>query len=114
MRSKVLYSLLLSFGLLVFLTSCTPKKASAGKGQSDIDVLVNLMTGSFNSGAQAASDSDYYDISLHMYPIWEDRKGEHWLYVEQAVTAAPERPYRQRVYKVEENKDGSFISLNGK
>jgi hypothetical protein len=38
-----------------------------------------------------------------MTPIWQnissDEKG-YWLYVEQAMAATPEKPYRQRVYHV--------------
>ena len=60
--------------------------------------LKSTMIGSYNSGKQEAADSAYYNISLHMYPIWED-KG-HYLYVEQAMNSMQERPYRQRVYQL--------------
>ena len=63
------------------------------------DELRRLMTGSFDSSAQAASDSSYYDISLKMIPIWTDRPGD-FLYVEQAVRSMADRPYRQRVYEL--------------
>ena len=68
------------------------------------------MTGSFSSKAQAEADSSYFDISLHMYPIWEEEENGPWLYVEQAVSAAQDRPYRQRVYQLSELEDGSFRS----
>lgn len=58
------------------------------------------MTGSFSSAAQASTDESYYDIDLHMQPVWTDRPG-HYLYVEQAVADSPREPYRQRVYKLE-------------
>lgn len=61
--------------------------------------LGQYMMGSFNSAAQAERDSNYYDITLHMYPIWEGKQGK-WMYVEQAVTQAQERPYRQRLYEL--------------
>ncbi|OAV42697.1 hypothetical protein A3850_015760 [Lewinella sp. 4G2] len=61
--------------------------------------LKEVMTGSFSSATQAKMDETYYDIDLHMQPIWED-KG-HYLYVEQAVASAPDEPYRQRVYQLE-------------
>lgn len=72
--------------------------------------LRDLMTGTFDSSAQAASDSTYFDISLRMYPIWQDRPGT-WLYVEQAASDTPERPYRQRVYELRELEDGRFASV---
>ena len=67
------------------------------------------MTGSFDSNLQASTDDSYYAISLHMYPIWEDRQGT-WLYVEQALYSAQDSPYRQRVYKVEQLSGRKFVS----
>ncbi|MDP5171906.1 MAG: chromophore lyase CpcT/CpeT [Bacteroidia bacterium] len=72
--------------------------------------LFDLMTGSFSSEAQAAADSDYYSISLHMYPIWQE-SGQQWLYVEQALGSLQDRPYRQRVYLVEQISRDSFRSV---
>jgi len=57
------------------------------------------MIGSFDSSAQAEADSNYYDISLEMHPIWIDRSGQ-WLYVEQALSSKKDKPYRQRIYKL--------------
>ena len=60
--------------------------------------LFEMMQGSFDSKAQAAEDSAYYAISLHMYPIWPERG--QYLYVEQALAAMQDKPYRQRVYEL--------------
>ena len=60
--------------------------------------LFKLMQGSFNSNKQSIADTTYFDISLHMYPIWES-KG-NYLYVEQALSSTQDKPYRQRVYHV--------------
>jgi hypothetical protein len=69
------------------------------------------MVGSFSSAAQAQQDSSYYDISLHMYPIWESRDStDRWLYVEQAMATMQEKPYRQRVYRVEVIDDSTWKS----
>ena len=46
--------------------------------------LFELMQGSFDSKNQSLTDSNYYDITLHMYPIW-DNQG-NFLYVEQSVS----------------------------
>jgi len=77
---------------------------------ASMDQLHKMMIGSYNSAAQAASDSTYYDITLHMYPIWPDDMSAKWLYVEQTVTANPDKPYRQRVYKLKTNADESISS----
>ncbi len=92
--------------ITIFLFSCTAQKNVTSN--DDLSNLVKMMTGTFNSSAQANADSNYYDITLNMYPIWTERSG-NWLYVEQAITQGLERPYRQRIYKVE-YKEGLYIS----
>lgn len=88
-------------------TACvSSKKSGAG---ADLLQLKNYMTGAFNSAAQAARDTNYFDITLHMYPIWPKREG-HWLYVEQAVTANQAKPYRQRIYQLEQLDGQTFVS----
>ena len=75
---------------------------------SDLDVLGEWMTGTFSSAAQAAEDPEFFDVDLHITPIWTDREDGRWLYVEQAVAEAPDLPYRQRVYRVTEVAPGLF------
>jgi CpeT protein len=71
--------------------------------------LAKLMEGSYLSSAQAQRDTDYFNISLRMYPIWQSRKGA-WLYVEQAMAAKQDKPYRQRIYQLVEQADGTIAS----
>lgn len=74
------------------------------KNDSDIDILLAWMTGSFSSEQQAKSDTNYFDIRLEMVQIWKDRSDGPWIYVEQAVADFKDKPYRQRVYRlVKEN-----------
>ena len=69
------------------------------------------MAGSYNSTAQHQQDTaNYFDIRLQMIPIWKDRTDGYWLYVEQAVAGYQEKPYRQRVYHVQETFPGKFES----
>jgi hypothetical protein len=89
------------------LTACTASRKAGSN--ADLQLLKDQMTGTFNSAAQAARDSNYYDITLHMYPIWPDRPGA-WLYVEQAVTASQNKPYRQRIYQLEKIDRQTFVS----
>ena len=90
---------------LILATSCKTTKLVVA--DSSIEELVSMMAGSFNSAEQEAADSSYYNISLHMYPIWEGREGS-WLYVEQALFENQENPYRQRVYRVEQTGQNAF------
>ena len=67
------------------------------------------LTGSFDSSRQAAEDPRYFDVSLRVAPVWPERDDGPWLYVEQALASAPDRPYRQRVYRLLE-RDGEVVS----
>ncbi len=68
--------------------------------KKDIDDVYRWMTGTFSSEVQARADSSFFHIRLTMTPIWKDRKGEYWLYVEQAEAGNLARPYRQRIYQL--------------
>jgi CpeT protein len=99
--------------LLIFCTgvlfACNTSKKLSNETTVQLDELQRMMTGTFKSAEQAARDSAFFDISLQMYPIWQD-KG-HFLYVEQAVTAMQSKPYRQRIYQLEPGKKGTIRSV---
>lgn len=96
---------------LFTLAACGPKTTAVVVETSEARSvsLTDLMVGSFDSSEQARLDSSYYDITLHMYPIWTERELTY-LYVEQSVTSMPMKPYRQRVYVVEQLEDKSYKS----
>lgn len=72
---------------------------------------VPMLVGSFSSGPQAAADPEnFLDIRLEMVEIWPERTDATWLYVEQAVASAVDRPYRQRIYRVREVQPGLWES----
>jgi len=106
--------LLLSILLVGFLSSCNTKKKVLTTKEVDLSnpytELFALMQGSFDSSEQAEKEANYYDITLHMYPIWKDKKDAKYLYVEQSVTSKQDKPYRQRVYKLVDNNDGTIAS----
>jgi len=85
----------------ILLGACSVVKQRNNNGSSRLKALQQAMTGSFDSSLQADTDPEYYNIVLHMEPIWAEKPG-HYLYVEQAVAGDQEQPYRQRVYKLEE------------
>lgn len=93
----------------------TPKvKTNDNNGKASVpafEELCDWMTGSFNSTKQAEEDTDYDNISLEMHPIWEEREDAYWLYVEQALATAKDKPLSQRIYKVvpADNENG-FVS----
>lgn len=69
-----------------------------------------MMQGHYDSSDQAAADTAYFPILLAMVPIWPERSNGHWLYVEQAMADTPDKPYRQRVYRIYNGEDGEVIS----
>ena len=106
---KRILPILLIF-VLVFNCKNTEKTTltEENKEAEGLEELFTLMQGSFNSEIQSQVDSAYYNISLHMYPIWED-KG-NFLYVEQALNSMQNKPYRQRIYEVAQLNDSTFSS----
>jgi hypothetical protein len=76
----------------------------------DLEELRRRMTGFFTSEQQALSDSSYYNIHLHMAPVWQDRSDGYWMYVEQAMATAVQRPYRQRIYQLYQQDDTTLVS----
>lgn len=120
-----MFRLLLWGGVLIGVAACATRPPGAAKVNPDLDEVAAMMTGRFNSAEQASRDTAFFDISLTMRPIWGQRSLEttlnerssenalnqvRWLYVEQAVSKAPKRPYRQRVYRVSALSDGTIES----
>ncbi len=97
------------FGLLL-VVSVASVSAVDREEVDDLRRLAAWLTGSFTSTAQAEADSNFFDIRLEMVPIWTDRNDGLWMYVEQASAAALDRPYRQRVYHLTADSDGSLVS----
>ncbi len=94
--------------LVVFGAMVPTQQASQDRA---LKTLATWMTGDFSSQAQSQRDSDYFDIRLHIRPIWKSDKSAHWLYVEQAMASAENKPYRQRVYKVQRDGKNGFKSV---
>ena len=68
------------------------------------------MVGTFNTKAQSARDSQFYNIQLKMCRIWTQDPNQYWLYVEQATAKNLNKPYRQRIYKLEQINKKQFVS----
>lgn len=101
--------------IVVSFTACKeqPPKETATELEiekdNELEYLLSMMTGSFSSERQATLDTNFRDVTLHMYPIWPEKDGK-WLYVEQALTNNQEEPYRQRIYKLSRENDSTLRS----
>jgi hypothetical protein len=104
LRKNLLFALI---GLS--LAHCSTQKKMTK--DADLSQLVNWMCGDFSSAAQSKRDTNFFDIRLHIRPIWTGDKTTTWLYVEQATAKMEDKPYRQRVYRVERNPKGGFQSV---
>jgi CpeT protein len=90
-----------AFPILIFLLLIVASPAAsqaAAPPPAALDRLASWMAGSFSSEEQAKTDTNFFDIRLHMTRIWTDRSDGCWLYVEQAAASHLDKPYRQRVY----------------
>lgn len=95
--------------IALLILACQTKEVQK-QDQDDLQLLLSWMTGSFSSQEQAQADTNFYDIRLHMVPIWPERTEGKWLYVEQAVADHQDKPYRQRVYLLTQVNDSTFKS----
>lgn len=97
--------------MTLIVVLCALASTAPADPLSDLDTLAGLMTGSFSSAEQAAENESFLDVRLHVARIWQDRHdGNAWLYVEQAVADALDKPYRQRIYRLSAGENGTFAS----
>jgi hypothetical protein len=89
----------MSLTLSLFVALAVPARGEPAT-PADVEAVVERMIGHFTSAAQAKADREYFAVELRMVRIWPERAGEHWLYVEQAMAEAIDKPYRQRIYRV--------------
>lgn len=97
---------------VLMISGCTASKIinSTKTTDPELDQLTSLMEGAFSSEDQSKSDTSYFNISLVMTRIWDDRTDGNWLYVEQAVASKLDQPYRQRVYHLQHPSKDVFTS----
>lgn len=95
---------------LVALALAAFLSPAAVAADSELEELSQWMTGAFSSEAQSLADADFRNIELHMARIWPDQTDGVWLYVEQAVAEAADKPYRQRVYHLRRVGEDLFAS----
>ncbi len=74
-------------------------------------VLASMLVGSYSTHAQAIADPAFHDLNLEIVRCWTDRADGPWLYLEQSSTSTIDKPYKQRVYKLVNNLDGTVTVL---
>ena len=77
------------------------------------DEVAALLSGTFDSKAQAEANPDgFRAVRLVSVRVPRSRLGSDSpvLYLEQALVSTPDKPYRQRFYRIEETADGGVVS----
>lgn len=95
------------FSLLIIVCLFAATRFTAAEPTA-LDRLAACLAGAFSSADQARGDRNFRDLTLHVAPIWTDRNDGPWLYAEQALTDAPDHPYRQRIYQLAARADGAL------
>lgn len=97
--------------LLFIVAGCSPGNKTTAVGKdTKLEEFADLMIGKYSSERQSIQDSNYFNISLTMNRIWQDRTDGIWLYVEQAQAAKMDKPYRQRVYRLSHPSENIYTS----
>lgn len=87
--------------LSIFFIGCASTNTQTNSSKDPaLQEFARMLIGEFSSKEQSLQDTTYLNIHLSMSRIWEEDKSAIWLYVEQAMDAKREKPYRQRVYKL--------------
>lgn len=119
--SKVHLAVFTSFSLGFSVFGCatapeTPSdagvEADAGMpaGPKDVERVMTLLTGRFDSSAQSQTSAAYYAVQLHACAVELPDLGERVLYVEQAMMSSLGSPYRQRLYVLTEDESEGTVT----
>jgi CpeT protein len=122
MNYRVLYRMILFIVSFWILSGCTKSKTignvkektieetTTGRKMDAFTYLKKCMNGYFTSEKQSHDDSAFFDIRLRMEPIWPEQQDVYYLFVEQAMSTAQDKPYRVRIYKVVKENETDFTS----
>ena len=87
--------------------------AAGAETPGAVEEVASLLAGTFDSAAQAEADpKGFRAVRLVAVVVPKSRlgTGSPVLYLEQALVATPNKPYRQRFYRIEETADGGVVS----
>jgi CpeT protein len=103
-----------TFYALISLSLFACGEKSEDTAVDSFDVLAEFesqLTGRFDSLAQSLVNPSYYDVQLQACAVEAPELGEHVLYIEQALLSNVESPYRQRLYVLSTEADGTVRSI---
>ncbi len=86
----------------------TPEAADPRSSES---TLAAWLTGSFSTHAQSIANPNFHDLHIEAVACWTNRTDGPWIYLEQSSSSTIDQPYKQRVYQLVENFDGTITML---
>ena len=112
---RVTSSAIPSAALLVTLLGVSAVRAETPGAEAPraAEEVAALLAGTFDSKAQAEANPDgFRAVRLVSVRVPKSRlgSGAPVLYLEQALLSTPDKPYRQRFYRIEETADGGVVS----
>lgn len=79
--------------------------------EDNLQQLSVLMEGVFDNERQhKAASADFLHVVMRICRIWKDRSDGAWYYVEQHLATLPQKPYRQRVYRLRRGERDTLLS----
>ena len=99
-KTASIYLPILSLGMLLFCGACSTIKDY--KQKQLLNKMSMYIEGDFSNEQQYEEwPQHYYNLSVHIAPIWAGTAKEKWFYVEQShLLEGIESVYRQRIYRL--------------
>lgn len=96
---------------LAFLTCIAACGGTQPAGAVDRAAEVAAMLqGRYDNVDQPNTDASHSTVLVTVVPVLDGRSDGHWLYVEQAMSLKPDRPYAQRVYHLRGGEEGEVLA----
>jgi CpeT protein len=98
-----------AYCVLIFCLVLSSQAASRPEPDADVKQLLDFMVGEYSSQEQTKQDPSYLEVHLRILQLWPQRDDGPWLYLEQAMATAADKPYRQRIYQLSKRDDGALL-----
>lgn len=100
--------LLTGLAFLTCLAACGGTQPAAAVDRAA--EVASLLQGRYDNVDQPDKDASHSTVLVTVVPVLDDRSDGDWLYVEQAMSLKPDRPYAQRVYRVHDGEAGEVLA----
>jgi CpeT protein len=99
-------------GALLCISLASGLLSQESRRGSDLADFLAWLPGHYSSRAFAAEGPGRAVVEIRVVTLWPGAKDGRWFYLEQAVAASLDRPYRQAVLRIVVRPDGAIVSEN--